>query len=380
MNNKNTIFLTGATGFIGSYLLKIFLENGHKVYVLAKNKNGRSAKERVWESVNFWDKTLLSSSLEKDDIPNVPSPIISKGEGNKNLIIIEGDITYLNLGIKPEKLLKELFANIEIIYHSAAITNIALPFDVINKTNVEGTKNVLNFALQCKGKGKLKKVNHISTAFVAGNIGRIDFTEDMLELGQEFHNAYEQTKYQAEILVKEYRNNGLNIATFRPTLVMGNSKEGKTIDFRLFFHALRFFSHGVFEIFPVNPKCLQNMINIDTTAEAIYLLGESPKNGTFHIYCPEDINLCKFIELASNFFKFKMPKLIPLDDFPFDKWTPVQKNLASPFIPYFNYKTRFVSKYTRNLLKNKGFVYPGIDDKKLEKIFSYCKNQGFIKK
>ena len=90
-------------------------------------------------------------------------------------------------------------------------------------------------------------------------------------------------------------------------------------------------------MFPVNPECLQNIVNIDSTAEAIYLLGESSESGTFHIYCPEDINLKKLIKFASKFFKFKMPKLIPLNDFPFDKWTPAQQHLASPFIPYFNY-------------------------------------------
>ena len=47
MKKKKTIFLTGATGLLGSYLLKILIEKGHKVYALVRSKNNKSAEDRV---------------------------------------------------------------------------------------------------------------------------------------------------------------------------------------------------------------------------------------------------------------------------------------------------------------------------------------------
>jgi len=60
MDKQKTVFLTGATGLVGSYLLKILLQEGHKVYVLARGKGNKGARDRVIDILNFWDKNVLS--------------------------------------------------------------------------------------------------------------------------------------------------------------------------------------------------------------------------------------------------------------------------------------------------------------------------------
>ena len=62
-NKKTTIFLTGATGLIGSYLLKILLNNGHKVFCLARTKKNKPAKQRVTDILKFWDEKVLSDNF-----------------------------------------------------------------------------------------------------------------------------------------------------------------------------------------------------------------------------------------------------------------------------------------------------------------------------
>lgn len=361
MQDKSTIFLTGATGLLGSYLLKLFLKNDHKVYVLARGRKDKSARQRVHEFVAFWDEDVLYKN-------------------KKNLKVIEGDIIYPNLGINSSKLLEELITETEIIYHSAALAKLRAPLDTISKINIEGTKNVMDFALKCKKKGKLKKVNHISTAYVAGTIGNINFLENMRELGQGFHNDYEQTKYEAEIVVQEYQKKGLNISIFRPSLVMGDSVKGKTTDFRLFYEPLHFFSQEIYDEFPVDVTIFQNMINIDTVARGLFLLGDREKSSVYHITSPEHTNIEDFLRLSSEFFRFKIPELIPLERFPFNHWTPVQKMLADPFLPYFNYKTKFISEKTQDILTNKGFVYPNIDGGNFLRVFEYCIKRKFIRR
>ncbi|MFH0924436.1 MAG: SDR family oxidoreductase [bacterium] len=361
MTTRRTIFLTGATGLVGSYLLKLFLQHGHRVYVLARGKKEKSAQQRVKDYVTFWDKEVWEI-------------------GSKNLLVVEGDIVYPDLGIKNLKITEELISEVEIIYHSAALAKLKAPLEVITKVNVEGTKNVLDFASMCKEKGKLKKVNYISTAYVAGTIGKINFTEDMLELGQGFHNIYEQTKYQAELIVKEYQKKGLNISVFRPSLVMGDSIEGKTTDFRLFYEPLHFFSQEIYDEFPADVNCFENMINIDTVANALFVLGDLEKARVYHLVSPDNTNMGFFIKLASDFFKFKMPKLSPFKNFSFDRWDTVQKALAEPFVPYFNYETSFFAKETQGMFSKKGFVFSKIDEQNFIRVFEYCKERKFIGK
>ncbi|MBM3244826.1 MAG: NAD-dependent epimerase/dehydratase family protein [Candidatus Omnitrophica bacterium] len=352
MQKRYTVFLTGATGLVASYLLKILLQQGNFVYCLARSKDGISAGERVTSLLKFWDK-------------NTPT---------ENLRVLDGDVTLPGLGIKKEK--EEVASNAEIIYHSAALAELRSPLDVISKINVEGTNNILEFALGCK---KLKKLNHISTAFVIGDRKGVNFTEDMLQEGQGFYNTYEQTKYEAEILVKNYVKKGINISIFRPSMVMGDFKEGRTNSFRLFYEPIHFFSRGIYEEFPADDNGFHNLINIDTVAQALFLLGDRGEQATYHLVSKEEVRIKELFGLAADFFGFKMPKCTPLSKFDFSQWTPVQKLLAEPYIPYFNYNTKFVSERTHAVLKEYGFSFPKIDKSNLTRIFEYCRRRGYIK-
>ncbi len=164
-----TIFLTGATGLLGSYLLKIFLANGHKVYAFARSKEGKTAQERTRKAVTFWDPQAKFN----------------------NCIVFEGDITkpYLGLDAKSQELLR---TEAEEIFHCAAVTNLKWPLEEIREVNVEGTRNILQLAANLAKNGRLKKTNHISTAFVYGDY-KAEFRETDLDVGQSFKTTYEHT-------------------------------------------------------------------------------------------------------------------------------------------------------------------------------------------
>ncbi|MFH1460752.1 MAG: SDR family oxidoreductase [Candidatus Omnitrophota bacterium] len=359
MNKKRTIFLTGATGLIASYLLKLLLENGNKVYALARGKKDQSAKDRVIDMLKFWQADI--------------SPDLFK-----NLTVVEGDITYSDLvKLDAKDILNKLYNEIEIIFHSAALAELKVLYEKIKKINVDGTRNVLDFALKCK---KLKKVNHISTAYVVGDKNGIEFSEDMLDVGQGFHNTYEQTKFEAEVLCHEYIDNkGLNISIFRPSMVMGDSIEGKTNNFRLFYEPLHFFSKEIYEAFPVNPNYTQNLINNDVVGKAIFALGEIENIAVYHIVSPNHITMQFFMQTAAEHFGYKLPKLIPIEKFNFNQWTASQKLLAEPFIPYFNFNTKFLSKKTGEIFNKVKLKLPEIKKESLIKIFNFCNKADFIK-
>lgn len=358
MKKKYTIFLTGATGLVGSYLLKILLENGHRVYVLARPKRNKSSHQRIKELLDFWDV-----DVSDEDIMS-------------NLKVVEGDITYSgNLGIKNTEIIDELRTDVEIVFHSAALTDLRAPWEVIKVVNIDGTKNVLDFVFNFRN---IKKVNHISTTYVVGESNCLEFGEDMFELDQDFHNTYERSKFEAERLVRIYKDKGLNISIFRPSLITGRSIDGKTIDFRIFYEPLHFFSLEIYDEFPGDINCIQNLIHVDTVANILYVLGDREESDVYHLVSPEDITVGLFLSLASNFFGFRLPQLVPLEKFDFRRWTVTQRLLAEPFIPYFNYRTKIKADKTRKIINN-DVSFPPFDKDNLRRIFNFCVERSFIK-
>ena len=174
-----TIFITGATGFLGRCIVELLLKRGYKVFALV-----RSVQKQVYSS---------------------------------RLVFIKGDITTSNLGIgrHSQKLLKD----VDYVIHCAAITDVQGKSIKLFETNVGGTKNVLNFARKLS---KLKTFVHVSSKSVAGNFEGV-FPEDKLPEVKSFHNGYEKSKYQGELLV---RKSNLPFIIVRPPTIVGDSKSG----------------------------------------------------------------------------------------------------------------------------------------------------------
>ena len=85
------------------------------------------------------------------------------------------------------------------IWHLAAIYDLSVKRELGMRVNVDGTRNMLDFAQRCRG---LQHFHYISTCYVSGSLPGV-FREDDLERGQSFNNYYEETKYLAEVEVRE---------------------------------------------------------------------------------------------------------------------------------------------------------------------------------
>ncbi len=362
-DNKRIIFLTGATGLVGSYLLKILLQEGHKVYALARSKNNKNAKDRVTEVLNFWDKDVLS-------------------EKSYCLEVLEGDIAKKNLGLDKQNI--DLLENeIEEIFHCAAGTLFNLPLQEIRKVNVEGTKNVLDLAIRCNEKGRLKKVNHLSTVYVCGDY-KGDFREDNLDVGQGFNSTYEQSKFEAEKLVEGYRKRGLWIDIFRLSPVLGESTTGKTFKFEHFYQLLYLWSLEILEVFPINEKLLINFTYVDAIAKALYCLFNNSKirNKNYHLFGDPTISTEEAFNLARKHIGFKKPSMISWKRFNIENFTPVQRNLINKLVIFSNtmLQAKFSSTFTRNILNKYNFRFPNFINKDLANIIQYAIDSKFIKK
>jgi len=348
---KRTIFMTGATGFLGSYLLKIFLQHNHKVYCLSRPKKEKSAEERLMENLYFWDPKVAEARQD-------------------NLVIFEGDITKRGLDL-DHKIKEAMVEEVNEVFHLAAITNLNSPLAHIRKINAQGTDNVLALAKELHHKGKLVKASHISTAFIYGDYSGL-FKEDSLELNQKFHTTYEQTKFEAEKIVYDYRKHGLWVDIYRPPIIVGESTTGKAFRFRNIYQLLHICSLNLFDTLPISNPSI-NLVPVDWVSEAIYLLSEKAglKNQTYHPFPEEQVAIDDIVTCGCELIGVKKPRMVHLHNFDLSRLSPVQKEILKNNIMSMEFKGKLNSDFTLGVLAAHGFTFPKIDQRVISNLLRY---------
>lgn len=198
------IFLTGATGFLGSNFLFWRLRQSGKIYVLVRGESVEHAKQRIHDAL-----AVCATSY------NQPIP---KADIDSKLEYILGDITETLCAASKSDLEKLAVAEIDEFWHCAA----SLKFEdrhkeEIHHHNITGTHNVMDLAHRIKAKHYL----HISTAYTSGHMAG-DIPEALHPLDITYNNFYEQSKNQAEHEVVKYCDaHAMDYRILRPAIIMG---------------------------------------------------------------------------------------------------------------------------------------------------------------
>ena len=124
--------------------------------------------------------------------------------------------------------------SVDTVYHLAAIYNLAVPLEIAQRVNVDGTGNVVEFCAACKS---LDRHVYVSTAYVAGRRTGVVYEHELV-MGQDFKNHYESTKFQAEVWVRDSMD-AVPTTILRPAIVVGDSKTGETEKFDGPYYMLR---------------------------------------------------------------------------------------------------------------------------------------------
>lgn len=275
------ILLTGATGFVMRFVAAELLRRGNIIYCLVRGKKNKSPQERINEALSFVDISL---------------PL-------HNCRVIEGDVTQPNLGISVK--LENGFFD-EVWHGAASISFKQEEGDLTRKINIGGTKNVLDFMR----KNRIPTLRYFSTAYVCGRWGRTRFKENDLDGRQKFHNIYETSKFEVEKLLSRQR--GLNITIFRPSIIVGDSQDGKIVHPSGYYSMARMFlttkeivkremrqnekqcfdegfyirEDGLLNFpvkIPCDPESTVNIVHVDYLANAVCDIAENVKGGVFHI-------------------------------------------------------------------------------------------------
>jgi NAD(P)-dependent dehydrogenase (short-subunit alcohol dehydrogenase family) len=184
-------FVTGATGFIGSYLTRRLVKRDATIYVLVR----KGSLERL---------ARLRDECGVDD---------------KRMVAIVGDLAKPNLGVGAADL-RKLAGKIDHVFHLAAIYDIQAPAEAQYAANVDGTRNAVAFAEAVRA----GCFHHVSSIAAAGLYEGV-FREDMFEEAEELDNPYFRTKHEAEGIVR--RECARPFRIYRPGFVVGDSKTGR---------------------------------------------------------------------------------------------------------------------------------------------------------
>lgn len=272
---KRTVFITGTTGFLGSYILhEMSSESSINIICLV-----RSSKKLRYVYDQYFSIKLP-----------------------ENVRIVKGDITDKFLGLDFNTY-ASLVNEVDEVIHAAADVHHTGSFDRIYATNVTGTKNIIDF---CKNANAV--LHHISTYSVSGiGVTKIEttkqeFDENDFWIGQHYkENVYVHTKYEAEKEVLKMRQEGYQANIYRVGSIAWdndgifqiNEEENGLLCRLKGFMECRTYPGLTKEIyFDITP--------VDDAAKAICILFFSKNvNMTYHIFNPHFITYQDFADLMN---------------------------------------------------------------------------------
>lgn len=266
-------FITGATGFIGRFVVARLLTLSDDNQIFALVRPGSEYK--------------LDAIRER------------LGVDPKRLVPIRGDITQKMLGISKRDR-DDLKGRIDHFFHLAAVYNLNADENTLRYTNIEGTRYALKLAEEMSA----SCFHHMSSTAAAG-IYDGTFTEDMFEEAGKLQFSYMQTKHESEKIVREECS--LPYRIYRPSMVVGDSTTGEMdkIDgpyylFKLV-QKLGDFIPAWFPLINLEGGYF-NIVPVDYVANALVHIAHQPKldNRCFHLTADRDYHLGEIMNIIAG--------------------------------------------------------------------------------
>ena len=317
-------FVTGYPGFIGKRLVRRLaadLRERDRLVLLVQPKNARAAE---------------------DDASSI-------GEGRIDLV--EGDLEQMHLGLSGAEF-KALGHDVTDVWHLAARSHLGAGRSEMRRVNVEGTRNVLDLALSAR---RLRRFSHFSTAYVSGDrVGVI--LEDELAMGQRFHNAYEETKFQAELLVRRAQGD-IPATVLRPSIVVGDSRTGEIDRFEgPYALAILLVASPVAVPLPLPGDAVAplNVVPVDFVVNAVWAISRDPRGAgrIFHLVDPNPMSARRVYEMIAERAGKKLPPVsVPTRLFHGLLQLPLLDRLVRSHRPAIEYVNHLAIYNCRNLLE-----------------------------
>lgn len=368
----STIFVTGVTGFVGRYAA---------ARILARRPEARLRCLVRAANVEEGRARLLAS--------------LAKAVGDEHaggwagrITPVVGDLLEPRLGLS-ETSWEEAADGVHQVLHAAADIRFDRDLAESRRYNVEGTRQILDFARTAAQGGTLQRVDWVGTAFVAG-LRRDTVAEDDLEHDQGWKNPYEQSKYEAEILLRAEAAD-LPWTILRPSIVVGDSTTGATSNFGMLYWPIQLYARGWWRTVVGRPDTPVDIVPVDFVADAMEALTREgmPTRTCYHLASgPEGaLSIADFAAIAQRSFGGPAPRYVepefflrwmrPLVDLVlWGKKRRVIRDGGRFFVPYFNGNPRFDTRRARAALEPLGIRPPKVADY-VDTLLDYCKRTDF---
>ena len=303
---------------------------------------------------------------------------------------VPGDLMKDRFGLEPSAW-SDIAARTDGILHCAADVRFNRDLEESRAYNVFGTRQVVALAHASRDSGGLARFDYVSTTYVAG-LRRDLVREDELVHDLGWKNPYEQTKYEAEVLLSEIAAD-LPLTVFRPSIIVGESTTGATTNFGMLYWPLRVYAQGWWRTIIGRPETPLDIVPVDFVADGIEALSrtDSPVGGNYHLAAGPDgiLTIGRLAEITQSYFggkgaRYMSPKTFwrwgrPVADlFIWGRKRRIIREGGRFFIPYFDGNPLFDVTRSHGALADLGITAPKVSDY-FEAVLDYCKKTNFGK-
>ena len=287
--------------------------------------------------------------------------------GGDRVEIVAGDIAQRRLALSAADY-DRLTGGVRRVFHLAAVYDLAVPIEIAQRVNVDGTGNVLEL---CGDAAALERLVYVSTAYVAGGRTGVVY-EHELAMGQSFKNHYESTKFQAEVWVQ--REMGVVPTTIlRPAIVVGDSRTGETAKFDGPYYVLRTIAQLHRRRLPVpqfgHRQAAFNVVPVDYVVAAIVETAKlAPAlSETLHLVDPEPLSSRELVSALAFAYagiepRGAVPPRLMAEALRSGAVRRAFDGTPRESIAYLNHPVTFDSRRTVDLLGPRGLTPPRFGD------------------
>lgn len=374
--DPGAILLTGATGFLGAFLLSQLLNKTNAViYCLVRADS---------ESAGF---TRIKNNME--------DYLLWRDDFAGRIKVLPGDLGKERLGLS-DKDYETVISGADYILHNGAHVNFIYPYSMLKAANVDSCEEVLRMATE----QKIKSVHFISTLSVFspldGEAGSV-IRESQIPAHPEalLEGGYSRSKWAGEKLMLEAQNRGLPVSIYRPGLITGSSKSGAWTHTDMFARIVR----GIIDsgnVPPVNVR--YRLLPVDYVSDVIshLMLNEPGAKKIYHLDNSHEMELIRIVDFMRS-FGYDL-RNISYDQFIED----MQNNADHPLAPLadmilnpeisknsethpdmkeiFTIEVEFGQENTRNGTRNSEIRMPDIDEKLFHNYFNFFIDKNLLHK
>ncbi|RBO85350.1 type I polyketide synthase [Nocardia puris] len=269
------ILLTGASGFLGAFLLRDLIRTtSATVHCLVRGADEADATRRLLANLDFY---RVTDEVDRDRVR-----------------VVAGDLAAPRIGLSDTEF-DELARRIDVVYHAGATVHWLRPYESLRDANVAGTEEILRLA----ARHRTVPVHYVSTVGVfagAPEDGRALAVDDPTGPAEALPSGYLRTKWVAEQRIEAARDRGLPVSVYRVDVISGDQRHGacQTRDF------VWLTLKGIVQAqaAPAVPGGFFHLAPVDFVSAAIVEMAGRPEAAgrTFHLHNPSRVALPELVD------------------------------------------------------------------------------------